>query len=190
MVPENVPSAELTATESTLKRFCATLYCMSAMRIEYAGYASAKAFVIAGLMNLFTRGLGKSRTPSTQTSTIPPMAKHTYHAIFSGDRRRRSVGGSGFCICSFTMFPLPRSRRVCLLYPGECRRDHLLRRNAACNQGTEQLLQLGVVVAPSPTPMTHATSSSALIGLNLSSALLSPCSCWGDIYWQVLHTLS
>ena len=67
IVPENVPSTALSATESKPKRFCTTLYFMSAMRIEYAGYASAKAFVILGLTNLFARASGNSRRASTQT---------------------------------------------------------------------------------------------------------------------------
>src|SRR5512135_1925888 len=81
---------------------------MWAMRIAYAGYASAKASVILGLMNLFTMGSGKSRRTSMQTSTIAPTAAPAYDAIFSGDSVRRSVGGRFFSMFSISL--LSRSR--------------------------------------------------------------------------------
>jgi hypothetical protein len=75
---------------------------MSPMHIEDAGYASAKACIILGLTNLFTKGSGKSRRASTHVSTIAPITKPAYNAIFSGDSFRRSVGGCSFFMCSIT----------------------------------------------------------------------------------------
>src|SRR5512143_2112438 len=76
---------------------------MWAMRIAHAGYAWAKASVILGLMNLFTKGSGKSRRTSMQRSTIAPAAMPTYDAIFGGDSVRRSVGRRFFSLFSISL---------------------------------------------------------------------------------------
>jgi hypothetical protein len=79
---------------------------MSAMRIEYAGYASAKAFVILGLMYLFKRVPGKNNSVSTQINTITPMAMPAYETIFRDDSFRRSICGGLFRIDSISLLSL------------------------------------------------------------------------------------
>src|SRR5512135_1950591 len=79
---------------------------MSAMRIAHAGYASAKAVMILGLMNLFARGSGKRRSATMQMSAIAPAAMPAYDVFFSVESLRQCVSGCAVFMASITLLSL------------------------------------------------------------------------------------